>query len=245
MPSNMPTTITSEGICNMALGHLKITNQISILASDLSAEAVACRTFYDICKLEMMEDFKWPFATTQGPLSLIEDNPFEFDLGSADTSGDGPSVGDSEWSYAYQYPPNCVNFVRIISGTRNEARMDRVPFRIFNNNTNANSNQGGTKMILTDMECAFGEWTTSVTQEDSFSAAVVLALSYKLAAIIAPMVTGGDPFKLGDKAEANYTKQLMKAQGNALNEEQMEEDPESEFVLARGYRHWSWNQRNR
>lgn len=243
MPSGMPFTITAEGICNMALGHLKVTRQISTLATDLSAEGIACRTFYDMCKFSMLEDFKWPFATTQGALTLIEDNPFPYNLGDANSiTGTGPDVLDSEWSYAYQYPANCSNFIRILSGIRNEARLDRVPFKIFNNNTNANSSQGGKKMILTDMSSAMGEWTTEVIQEDDFSAAFVLALSFKVAMLIAPMVTGGDPFKLGERAMKMYELELVKAQGNALNEEQMEAEPESEFVIARGYRNWSWTQ---
>lgn len=212
----------------MALGHLKITRQIGNLVTDLSQEAVACRTFYNVVKQEMLEDFKWPFATKQGPLSLIKDNPFPYD-----------SFGDSEWQYAYQYPADAVNFVRILSGIRNESRLDRVPFRIFVNSLD------NTKQILTDMECAQGEWTTNVLTEDQFTAAYVMALSYKLASVIAPMVTSGDPFKLGPAAAANYDKALIKAQGNALNEEQIDIEPESEFVIARGYRSVDWFNRFR
>lgn len=224
LPTNtIPSSIAQEGICNMALGHLKVARQIQNLATDQSAEGVACRTFYNVVKQEMLEDFKWPFATTQGSLALVQNNPFPFD-----------TEGDSEWQYAYEYPAACVNFIRIISGIRNEARMDRVPFRIFNNSVD------NSKLILTDMYQAIGEWTTNVVTEDMFSAAYVMALSLKLAHIIAPMVTGGDPFKLGDRAKALYGEALIKAQGNALNEEQMDMEPESEFVLARGYRDFNW-----
>lgn len=212
----------------MALGHLKIVRQIGNLTQDFSAEAVACRTFYNIVKQEMLEDFKWPFATKQGPLALIQTNPFPIN-----------SFGDSEWQYAYEYPADSVNFVRIISGVRNETRLDRVPFRIFSNPVD------DSKMILTDMDSAVGEWTKDVVTEDMLSAAYVMALSYRLASVIAPMVTGGDPFKLGDRAMQLYDKTLMKAQGNALNEEQMEVEPESEFVQARGYREWNWSSRFR
>lgn len=223
MSTVIPSSITQEVICNMALGHLKITRQIGNLTNDQSAEAVACRTFYNIVKQEMLEDFKWPFATKQGALALVQSAPFPVD-----------SFGDSEWQYAYEYPADCVNFKRIISGVRNEARSDRVPFRIFLNPAD------NTKLILTDMYQAFGEWTTNMATEDMFSAAYAMALSLKLAAVIAPMVTGGDPFKLGDRALKLYDLQLIKAQGNALNEEQVEMEPESEFVLARGYRSWDW-----
>lgn len=203
----------------MALGHLKITKQIANLVTEASAEAVACRTFYNIVKQEMLEDFKWPFATKQGALTLIEDNPFPVD-----------SMGDSEWAFAYEYPATCVSFNRIIGGVRNESRLDRIPYRILINEDD------GSKMILTDMDQAVGEWVANLVTEDMFSASYVMALSYKLASVIAPMVTGGDPFKLGDRAFKLYDLMLIKAQGNALNEEQVEAEPESEFVLARGYR---------
>lgn len=215
----VPSGITQEGICNMALGHLKITKQISNLVSDQSAEAVACRTFYNTVKQQFLEDFKWPFARKQGMLTLIEANPFPIDVNM-----------DTEWSYAYQYPSDCVNFIRIISGIRNESRLDRVPFKMFSNPTD------NSKMICTDMDQAAGEWTTDVVTEDMFSASYVMALSFKLASIIAPMVTGGDPFKLGDRADKKYQMEKVNAQSNALNEEQQEVEPESEFVLARGYR---------
>lgn len=220
----VPSSITQEGICNLALGHLKITHQIANLTTDQSPEAVACRTFYNIVKQQMLEDFKWPFATKQAALALIEGNPFAYD-----------SSGNSEWAYAYEYPADAVNFVRILSGLRNESRLDRVPFRIFNNPIDQ------AKMILTDMECAFGEWTTNVLPEDMFSAAYAMALSLILAHMIAPMVTGGDPFKLGDRAMKLYGERLIKAQGNALNEEQIDIEPESEFVQARGYRSYPWS----
>lgn len=225
----MPTTLTAEGICNMALGHLKITRQISILASDKSSEAEAFRLFYDNCKQQMLEDFKWPFATTQGSLALIENNPFPIN-----------SSGDSEWAFAYQYPADALNFVRILSGIRNEARADRVPFRIMSNNVTS-----GLKMILTDMSCAVGEWTSNIVSEDSFTSSYAMALSLKLAGVVAPMVTGGDQFKLGMRALQLYGIQLEQAKANSLNEEQMEQEPESEFVLARDYRPTSWNQRFR
>lgn len=229
MSNTIPSGITQEGICNLALGHLKISVQIANLTTDQSAAAVACRTFYNTVKQQTLEDFKWPFSTTQGALALLEDAPFPVNVN-----------GGSEWSYAYEYPSDAVNFIRILSGIRNESRLDRVPFRIFNNNVNPN-----TKMILTDMECAIGEWSTNIVTEDTFTAAYVMALSLKLAMFIAPMVTGGDPFKLGDRAAKLYSQELIKAQGNALNEEQAEVEPDSEFVLARGYRTWGWTRFSR
>lgn len=197
----------------MALAHLKINRPINVLATDRSDEAQACRLFYDTTRQTVNAEFKWPFATTQSPLALIMTNPFP------------DSEGNSEWMYAYQYPAACMNFVRILGGPRNPTRRERVSFRIVN------GTQG--MMILTDVESAIGEFTMEIFSEDSFGAQYALALSFKLASYIAPMVTGGDQFKLGDRALKMYQMEITSAQANAMNEEQMEEDPESEFIEAR------------
>lgn len=201
----------------MALGHLKVSKEIGNLTTEQSPEAKACRRFYAICKAKINTDFKWPFATTQVLLALIEDNPLPID-----------ENGDTEWGFAYQYPADAMNIVRIISGIRNESRQDRVPYRIL-------AGPNGTKMIVTDMDQAACEYTQEVTAEDSFGAGYALTLSLLLAAYIAPLVTGGDPFKLGQRAMDLYKMEKTQTIDNALNEEQVEENPESEMIRARGY----------
>ena len=198
----------------MALGHLKINKSIANLTTEMSAEAVACRTFYQTLKTKFLEDFKWPFATYQVALALVTTSPFPID-----------TLNDSEWAYAYRYPANAVNLVRILSGTRNESRQDRVPYRILHD--------GAGKLILTDMQNAVLEFTDYEAAEDSFSSSAQLALSLLVSVYIAPIVAGGDPFKLGDRALKLYMMELNGARNNALNEEQMEEEPESEMIRAR------------
>lgn len=222
--SDIPASTSPEGICNLALGHLKITKQITVLDSDKSLEAQGCRLFYDVCRKKVNSDFKWPFATVQAALSLIEDNPFPYD-----------SCSDSEYAFAYQYPSDCMNFVRIVSGIRNETRSERIPFRVM-------AGAGG-QMILTDLENARGEYTKEMTAEDSFSANYVLALSLLLAVYIAPMVTGGDPFKLGSRAMDLYKMEIEQAKANAINEEQIDREPDSELIQVRGYTNQPWVRR--
>jgi len=61
-----------------------------------------------------------------------------------------------------------------------------------------------------------------------------MAVSLLLASYIAPRVTGGDPFKMGDRALRVYNFSYNKAKNNAFNEQQDEQPPESEFITARG-----------
>jgi hypothetical protein len=54
-----------------------------------------------------------------------------------------------------------------------------------------------------------------------------------LAGYIAPRVTGGDPFKLGERAVRFYDYEISKAESAAINEEQPDQTPESTFITAR------------
>ena len=61
----------------------------------------------------------------------------------------------------------------------------------------------------------------------------VMALSLLLAGYIAPRVTAGDPFKLGERSLKLYAFSAGKAKGNAANEQQEEEQPDSQFIRDR------------
>lgn len=198
---------TDVQICNMALGHLGIGKQIASL-TEKSAEAAACNRFYEQSRDEVLRDFPWPFATKILALGLIEEDP------------------NDEWDFSYRYPSDCMNFRRILSGTRNDSRQTRVSYRL------ANDVSG--RLIYTDEEDAVGEYTEHVTDTALFPPDFVSTVSMILAAYIAPGLTAGDPFKMGERAIKLYEYQRNKAQGNATNEEQNEEQPDSEFIRERG-----------
>jgi len=191
----------------MALGHLGIGKQIASL-TEKSAEAAACNRFYEQSRDEVLRDFPWPFATKILALGLIEEDP------------------NDEWDFSYRYPSDCMNFRRILSGTRNDSRQTRVSYRL------ANDVSG--RLIYTDEEDAVGEYTEHVTDTALFPPDFVSTVSMILAAYIAPGLTAGDPFKMGERAIKLYEYQRNKAQGNATNEEQNEEQPDSEFIRERG-----------
>lgn len=60
-----------------------------------------------------------------------------------------------------------------------------------------------------------------------------MAFSFRLAAYIAPRLTSGDPFKMSERAMQLYIIELTNAQATALNEQQDEQSPESEFIRSR------------
>ena len=201
-------------ICNLALTHLAVSDQISSL-SDKTKEALACNTFYAQCRDEVLEAFPWPFASIiNTPLALVTDYTL-----------DPLNTVQSEWAFSYRMPSDCLTFRRIQSGTRNDSHESRVPYRI------AQDDAG--ELILTDMPDAHGEWTTQITDVTRFSPSFVNALALLLAARIGPTVAGGDQFKLADRAFQLYQDAIQKAHANAYNEEQPDRERQSTFVIDR------------
>jgi hypothetical protein len=197
----------STKIANLALSHLGVGKEIGNLTTERSEEALACRMFYDQVGDIVLRDFAWPFATRIEKLALITEKP------------------NLEWSYSYQYPSDCVMLRRILSGQRLDTPDSRVPFRLA-------LGTGG-QVILTDSNQAQAEYTARVSQVSVFPQDFVMAYSLRLAAYIAPRVTGGDPFKMGDRALQLYGLEISKAMAMAASESQPDFTPDSEFIRAR------------
>lgn len=194
-------------IANLSLSHLGIGKEIANIETDKGEEASACRRFFDILNNTQLRDFPWQFTTKTADGQLIEEDPTD------------------EWAYSYRYPSDCALFRRIQSGIRNDSRQSRVPYRIVYDATG--------RLIYTDQENAIFEYVKKEQNVELFSDDYVLALSLKMAFYMAPRLTAGDPFKLGDRAARLYEIEISKAKAQARNEEQPEEEPQSEFIRAR------------
>lgn len=198
---------TPAEICNLALSHVGVGKEIANLDTEKSEEAKACRRFFKTARRATLRDFEWPAATKFVTLGLVTANP------------------TSEWQYSYQVPSDCLHFRRILSGRRNDTRQSRVPYRLVYGLAG--------QEVYTDRTSAQAEYTVDVEDSTRFPDDLAIALSYRLAVYIAPRLTGGDPFKLGDKAMQMYMAEVSRAKATAVNEEQEEEDPDSEFVRGR------------
>ncbi len=194
-------------VCNMALSHLGISKEIGNVTTEQSTEAAACRRFYDSTRESVLTDYAWPFAARFYILNLVEESP------------------NNEWAYSYRYPSGCLTIRRILSGLREDTDDSKIPYKI------AQDDQG--ILIYTDKEDAEVEYTADVDDEDLFSASFKLALSYRLAGYIAPRLTAGDPFKLGDKAMAKYELEISKAVATAFNENKMNSPQNTPSIQAR------------
>jgi hypothetical protein len=195
-------------IVNMALSHIGIAKEISNFDTEQSQEASCARRYYDVALETVLRDFHWPFATVIATLALIELTP------------------NAEWEYSYRYPVDCLTLRRIPSGIRNEDKSTQVPYRLGKDSAG--------RIIWTDVENAKIEYTGTVTDPTLFPPDFVLAFSYYLGSMMAPRLTGGDPFNLKDKTLKSYYAEISKAAANSFNEEKREEPPDSEFITIRG-----------
>lgn len=193
-------------IWNMSLGHLGSAVTIAS-ADEKSAEALALRRVWEVAKDTTLRDYHWPFATKFASLQLIEEDPTD------------------EWQYLYQYPNDCLDLRRIISGIRNDNPDSRIPYIV---------GQSENKLVIyTDQEDAEIEYTGKCDITALYPADFVMALSLLIAALAAPQITKGDPFKLGERAFLLYQIRVGRALSTAKNEEQREREPDDSFTRSR------------
>ena len=194
-------------ICNLALVNLGVSTEISNIVTERSSVAGVLRRYFDVAVESTLKDFPWKFAGKTAVLSLVEEDPNE------------------EWGYSYQYPSDCLQARRIQSGMRNDSEETRVPYMIFQGDSGS--------LIFTDQVEAILEYTVKIEETDKFPSDFVLAVGFRLAALVSPAVTGGDPFKLGARALGMYNLEIQKAAANAMSEIQKDPTPQSEFIRNR------------
>lgn len=195
-------------IANLALSHLGVGKEIAALDTERSEEARACRAFYETARDEMLRGWPWPFARKFAEPTLVDEDPTD------------------EWAYSYRMPSDCLFVRRILSGDRNDSRQTRIAYSI-------GYDPDGLALIYTDQDDPTIEYTVKVTDVTKFAPDFVMALSYRLAAYVAPRLTKGDPFKMADRTLKLYDMSARFAAASAFNEEQVDEEVDSEFERMR------------
>ena len=191
----------------MALGHLGAHAMIQDHDTDESAEAKACRIYFEIAKKKVLEDFDWPFARQYADLALVSENP------------------NADYTRSYRYPSGCLAIRGIVTGTVHTPSDARPTYQIGSDATG--------RLIFCNESPATIKYTKEITDLNIFSMSFVMAQSYLLASMIAPRITGGDAFNRQEKAMNMYFLQIAKAQSNAANEEQLLPEPGSSFERVR------------
>jgi len=197
-------------ISNMALNHIGVDKSIASLTEN-SKEARLCLRWFEKTKKLVLRDRKWPFATQFAALSLVEEDP------------------TIEYAFSYRYPSDCLEMRRILNGIpigflgdapsyggwsllSNYYDQNKVPYKI------GQDSEG--QLIYCSLDDAQVEYTKLITNNQAWPIDFEIAMSYRLAAFIAPALTAGDPNGFGQTALEMYDLELNKAAANGYNEEQ-------------------------
>lgn len=147
---------TDVDICNLALGSLGIEPIGSL--SETTQEARTCNLFYSITLDNYLTEHDWSFASKNIELVVIDPLP----------------DGYEQYKYGYEYPADCLK----ARSVRDSESVWTYPFIIQDYVIAGPSND---KLILTDIQDAFLNYTVALTDPDLFSAPFLNALSKKLA----------------------------------------------------------------
>jgi hypothetical protein len=195
-------------IANLAIGHLGYTKFIANIETEQSKEAKAANRFYDMARQAVLRDFHWDFAKIYKSLGLIAENPTD------------------EWRYSYEYPTDCLMIRRVMSGIRNSPQDRKIPYQL--------SYGASDTVIYMDIQTPCLEYTKDVTDGARFPPDFILSLSRRLSVYLTPHLTRGDQFKIGTNMMNLYVQELGVARSNSANEFQKDEDPDAEYIRARG-----------
>ena len=142
---------TKTEICNLALMRIGSTT-VGNIDTENSAEANACRQFYDVARRATLRGHRWNFATKRSNLARLPDDSVE------------------DWNYVYQYPSDCLAIRSILTVPRNQ---DPIEYEV--------ANIDGNRVILTDEQGARIIYTTDVVDAVLYDDTFINALSYRLA----------------------------------------------------------------
>ena len=151
-------------IVNMALAHIGLKPLADLDGTDPITTAV--NTYYDYSLEDVFSEHRWPFANVKTALSeiTVEDD-------------------DIEWDFMYTYPSSAARVFLVYSeGSVTTKEYEEFEVIYLTGSTR--------KVILTNTEDAYAEYTYIMTDTTKWEPKFTLAFSYRLAALIAFSVTG-------------------------------------------------------
>lgn len=197
--------VSAVKIGNMALSHVGAFSSIESLTED-GVEANQINLWYSYSREMALEASDWSFARKRLTLALHGD--------------DAP---ETDWTYRYQYPVDCLTFRRIVNPAGKE--NDASPFEL------EASEDGLSRTIVTDIEDAVGVYTFDQQLPAMFSSMFVSVLSYLLAHHIAFALTGSSVIK--DDMLKMYVPLLNIAAAQNANEQMSPPPREAESIRGR------------
>jgi hypothetical protein len=149
----------------MALSHLGMQKVFTTTPNN-DPRIVACNLYYDDALKDTYEANEWSFATVKDQFAQVD----------ADVVG---------WSYVYAYPPKAASINYVYSEANVKYKIEQEFEVVYLPDTNK-------KVVCSDEESAYIEYTHIVEDTTLFSSKFVTALSFKLAALMAQTLTN-DP----------------------------------------------------
>lgn len=204
------------GICNMAIGHLGISQFIASF-DEASNEARNCRIFYDHALDRTLSEMPWNFATTYRDLQDIGSPP-------------------SKWLYRYRYPNDCL-FLRAVTPREEFAQYDQYfnpQLLIWLNQDNfeiIEDEASGGLAICSNIAEAKACYTRRITAVQLFPALFNDCFGWSLSMDIAAPLSASQ--KIAEAAGNNYRSSLLRAAARSLNEGKEMLERESEFISVR------------
>ncbi len=159
----MASSVTKTSICNLALGWLR-ASLITNYDTDEIKEAKLCRANYDRLREAVLEDREWRFATRRFKLaqSAVE-----------------PVYG---YNYQFQIPPDVIRVLSVSMSTGKGRHMD-------DNNVEWEREED---FVLANRPLLFARCTMNLEATTKFSPGFVQAFATRLAAELAPPLTGSN-----------------------------------------------------
>lgn len=190
-------------ICNLALSNLGKANIASL--DEASAEARACKQFYDHTLLAMLQGYPWMFArTTQALAQITNDKP-------------------NRWLYAYARPVDCLKVVRVTD----ELMLDYVRYDKASALAGGHAYAIEGDTIYTAVGPAYLEYTGEITDPTKFPPMFVDALSWALSVRLAMPLTRDPKLRADAFQLANVT--LAQAASADANEVRNVSDSPAEW----------------
>jgi len=219
---------SQQSIYNMALGHISVAPISS--PNDGSRAANMLNSFWDAEVRSALRAAPWDFNTVY--ITLAQSATYQI---------------ITSWSYAYQYPMNCVRMWKVLSPITGAAIVGTFP-GIYPN-TSVNSWNGWNmqrtkfkvrydpvnngKVILCNVNQAIGEYSVPITDVTQFDDEFVRYLAVRLASVVCiPLVN--DTEKAGGLIKLAG---IMASDAMRMNDEEGDTDKNDEsssFLDARG-----------
>lgn len=210
-------------ICNLALSNIRAKSINSL--TEGSIEAQQCALKFPIVRDMLLRDTPWQWANTLKPLALLADDPLQ-------------------WSYAYQYPSDCVNLQYVTADFAFRSQdADGIDFRYLNQISFVEPdkrvpfevrNIDGNRVVLADQTEAYAFYTKRVTDPNLYDPQFIMAFSWYLAAELAVPIMGGDiGMKMRADALQMYTNLIGAAIASNGNEQDRPVRRQSDIITAR------------